>query len=118
MAILAGFLSGIISGMGIGGGMLLIPMLTIFMHVSQHQAQSINLYYFLPTAAAALIIHLKNKNIEYKKTLFIILSGIPCSMLGAYAALHMPSELLRRLFGIFLGIFGIIEVYGGLRKSE
>ena len=48
-----GFLSGIISGLGIGGGVILIPLLAIFTSLSQHQAQGINLAYFLPTAVAA-----------------------------------------------------------------
>lgn len=118
MALIAGFLAGIISGMGVGGGMILIPMLTIFTEVSQQQAQGINLWYFLPTAAAALVIHLKKRDVEYKKTMYIILSGIPCSILGAYAAIKLQSVLLRRLFGIFLGIFGIIEIYGGLQMKK
>ena len=55
----AGFLSGILSGMGVGGGMILIPVLTIFAGASQHTAQTVNLYYFIPSAAAALVVHIK-----------------------------------------------------------
>ena len=60
MYILIGLLSGIISGMGIGGGTLLIPALTVFMKHSQIDAQMINLIYFIPTALFAVIFHLKN----------------------------------------------------------
>lgn len=114
----AGFLSGIISGMGIGGGMILIPALVFFAALSQHEAQSVNLWYFIPTAIISLIVHVRNRNVEYKKSLFIVLSGIPFSLLGAYLAFKINSELLGTLFGIFLAIFGIKEIYGGFTNKE
>ncbi|AEF17473.1 protein of unknown function DUF81 [Thermoanaerobacterium xylanolyticum LX-11] len=58
-----GFLSGIIGGMGIGGGTILIPSLTIFANIEQHMAQSVNLLSFIPTATIALLYHLKQKNV-------------------------------------------------------
>ena len=57
---LAGLASGIISGMGMGGGAVLIPVLVLVANPGQHIAQSVNLLYFIPTAVAALIIHFKN----------------------------------------------------------
>lgn len=118
IAVLAGFFSGIISGMGIGGGMILIPSLVFFLFLKQQTAQAINLWYFLPTAVIALCVHLKNKNVEYKKSLFIILSGIPCSLLGAYLALGVNSLLLGKMFGIFLAIFGVREIYDGFTNKK
>ena len=52
-----GFFSGIISGMGIGGGTILIPALLFLTEVNQQQAQGVNLIYFIPTAVVALIAH-------------------------------------------------------------
>ena len=118
IAAVIGFAAGIISGMGIGGGMILIPAAVFFLSLEQKVAQSVNLYYFLPTAAAALIIHTMKKSVEYKKTLFLIITGIPCSMLGAWAALNISNTLLSKLFGIFLGIFGIKEIYGGFTNQK
>lgn len=110
IAVVAGFLSGIISGMGIGGGMILIPVLVFFLLLPQHKAQAINLWYFLPTAIIAIILHAKNKNIEFKKAIWIILSGIPCAFLGAYLALGIDQSILGKLFGVFLAIFGFKEI--------
>ena len=62
--IITGFLSGIIGGMGIGGGTILIPIMTIFLGFDQKTAQAVNLIYFIPTAITALTIHIKNKQIE------------------------------------------------------
>lgn len=118
IAVLAGFLSGIISGMGIGGGMILIPALVFFLFLNQQAAQATNLWYFLPTAVVALLVHTKNKNVEYKKSLWIILSGVPMALLGSYLALRLDSVLLGKMFGAFLGIFGLKEVYDGFTNKE
>ena len=61
--ITTGFLSGIIGGMGIGGGTILIPIMTIFLGFDQKTAQAVNLIYFIPTAITALTIHVKNRQI-------------------------------------------------------
>ena len=56
-----GILSGVIGGMGMGGGTLLIPLLTIFCGISQIVAQMYNLLAFLPMSIIAIFIHYKNK---------------------------------------------------------
>ncbi len=97
--------------MGIGGGALLIPALTIFADVSQHVAQSTNLIFFIPTAVAAIVIHIKNKNIEFKKALVLVLSGIPAAIGGGILANFTEGDILRKMFGAFLLIFGLIELF-------
>ena len=118
IAILSGFLAGIISGMGIGGGMLLIPALVFFLLMPQRAAQAINLWYFLPTAIIALFVHAKNKNIEIKKSLYIILSGIPSALFGGYFAFMIDGAILGKLFGAFLAFFGAKEVYDGFTNKK
>ena len=59
--ILAGMVGGICGGMGMGGGTLIIPILTIFLSFSQLQAQGINLVAFIPMSIVAIILHSKNK---------------------------------------------------------
>lgn len=115
---LIGFVSGILSGMGVGGGMILIPSLIFFTSVSQHTAQSINLYYFVPTAISAIIMHIKNKNIEKKAALPLILWGVPFSLLGAYTALRLSNSILNKFFAVFLFVFGIIEIIKGINSLK
>ena len=62
--LIAGIVGGILGGMGMGGGTLLIPLLTFFLDVSQKNAQAINLISFIPMAVIALILHAKNKLIN------------------------------------------------------
>ncbi len=116
--VLSGLLSGIISGMGIGGGTILIPALTMFIGVNQHIAQGVNLLYFLPTAAVALFIHKKNNALALKLAIPIVLFGIGGAALGAFIALKLEASLLRRLFGIFLFFMGSYEIYKGFRKKR
>ena len=112
---LIGVASGIISGMGIGGGTILIPALVIFIKPEQHIAQSVNLLFFIPTAIIALIIHIKNKRIDFKMALPIIIFGIAGAYLGSKLALSLNGQILRRLFGGFLFLMGIYEL---LRKEK
>lgn len=110
--IIAGLISGIIAGMGMGGGTLLIPILTLFLDVEQKIAQSINLVVFIPTAIVALIIHFKNKLVDLKVGLLIIATGVISSILAALLATNLSNKDLRIYFGVFLllvGIFQLIE---------
>ena len=76
LEILLGFIAGTVSGMGMGGGTILIPSLVIFAGIAQKTAQGINLLYFMPSAVAALILHIKNKHIKTKFLLILIGGGL------------------------------------------
>lgn len=104
---IAGLISGVIGGMGMGGGTLLIPILTIFLGVLQKSAQSINLLVFIPMSIVAIIIHMKNQLIDFKVGIPIILSGVVFSIGGSYLASIISNNLLQKIFAIFLLIVGI-----------
>lgn len=109
--IVIGFFSGMIGAMGIGGGTILIPALVMFTSLTQQQAQSVNLISFLPVAIVALLTHFKNKNIEIPLCLPLILLGVIGAILGSFLAVNLPSQLLRRFFGIFLFFMGLYEFF-------
>ncbi len=115
--ILTGIISGIISGMGIGGGTVLIPALTIFFNMEQKTAQSINLIYFIPTAIMALTSHIKNKRIEKQNLFKLIVFGIMGAAIGSVGASCVSSPLLRKCFGGFLCIMGGLEIFKGCTKG-
>lgn len=108
--IIASALSGMVAGMGMGGGTILIPVLTIFFHLEQHAAQAINLFAFLPTAVVSLMIHIKNKLVDFKKGICIILSGIVFSIGGSLLASKLNNRILQVLFGVFLLLIGLIQL--------
>ncbi len=108
--IIAGLISGIVGGMGMGGGTLLIPILTIFLDVKQRMAQGLNLLVFIPMSIVALIIHIKNKLVNLKIGIPIMLSGIIASVLGSVLALNLSNKVLQKVFGIFLLLVGIWQI--------
>lgn len=107
----AGLVCGVLSGFGIGGGSLLMVWLTAVLSFEQKTAQGINLLYFLPTAAAALIFHARNRVIEWKAVLPAALCGCVTAILGALLSARLEMSLLRRLFGGFLILVGLSEVF-------
>lgn len=111
IAALAGAITGVLSGFGVGGGSLLLIYMTSFAGVPQALAQGINLLYFLPTAATALPAHFKNGYVEKKALLPAICAGLACSALTAWAATALDVEMLRRCFGAFLIVIGLRELF-------
>lgn len=115
---LIGFFSGIISGMGIGGGTLLIPALVFLEGIGQQQAQSINLIYFVPTALIALFFHQKNHQIETAVLKPIILAGLLGAAAGALLAINLEAGLLKKIFGGFLFLMGLTEFFKKEKKKD
>jgi uncharacterized membrane protein YfcA len=117
--ILIGIIGGVLGGMGMGGGTLMIPMLTFFMGVPQHAAQSANLIAFIPMSAIALFIHVKNKLVEKSVIAPVLLSAVLTSVLGAFVSLNTRAEALKKYFGIFLIILGAAHLVGfAVKKSR
>lgn len=106
-----GFCAGIISGMGIGGGTILIPALLFLTEVNQQQAQGVNLIYFIPTAVVALMTHHKNGTLDMKTAKPLALLGLLGAAAGAALAVSLESEILKRLFGGFLLLMGLSEIF-------
>ncbi len=115
--ILFGFLAGIFGGLGMGGGTLLIPLLTIFLSLDQKLCQGINLVSFLVMALFSLIIHFRNGYISMKGTSYIILSGIIFSIIGALLAGYLPSKILRIAFGVFLCLLSIYQIIKAFKND-
>ena len=81
------------------------------MNLNQHVAQATNLVFFIPTSIAAIIINLKQKNIDLKVAKVISLFGIVGAVIGAIIADKMKTESLRKFFAIFILIIAIREIY-------
>ena len=119
--IVAGVLGGVIGGMGMGGGTLTIPILTIFLGYEQLQAQGVNLVAFLPMSIVAIIIHIKNKLVDFKSTWLLAVVGCIFSLGGALVAVRLKNEVLTKLFAIFLiglAIWQLVELIKSKKKNE
>lgn len=114
-ALTAGLFSGIIGGMGLGGGAVLIIYLTVFKDVPQLKAQGINLLFFVPIALTAIIIYAFKKQIEWRVTLPVAAGGIVGAAAGFFLTDIIGGETVAKFFGVFLIILGIKEFF---TKSE
>lgn len=94
-----------------GGGTILILLLSIFMDLDQHVAQAINLVFFIPTAISAIIIGIKNKNIQWKLAIPIVIAGMVGAAISAKISTNMNVKLLKKLFGTFLLFIASYEIY-------
>ena len=103
--------AGIISAWGVGGGTLLLLVMTLFLGVDQQTAQGINLLYFLPAGLMALPTHVKNGYVEREALLPAVGTGLLCAALAAWVATGLEVGLLRKLFGGFLAAVGLMELF-------
>ena len=118
IAIAAGLVCGVLSGFGIGGGTLLMVWMTALMSMEQRMAQGVNLLYFLPAAAAALILHAKNRVHVWRAIIPAAIAGCATAALGALLAANVDTHLLRKLFGGFLVLVGLSEIFQKGKKPK
>lgn len=111
LPVLFGLISGIVTGLGMGGGTVLILLLSLFLNMEQHIAQATNLIFFIPTSIAAIIMNIRQKNIELNLAFIICIFGIIGAIIGAIIAENISSKNLRKYFAIFILIIAIHEVY-------
>lgn len=111
LPILAGFLAGIAGAMGLGGGSVLIIYLTVFAGVKQLAAQGINLIFFLPTAAVALLVYSKKGIIKWRKILPVMALGALGTLVTGFWVGNLNAELIKKLFGGVIVVYGLYELF-------
>lgn len=114
--ILFGFISGIVASLGMGGGTILILLLGIFTGLKQHLIQGTNLIFFIPTSIVSIYMNIKNKTINYKIALSLILAGIIGAILGSKLSIKIENNLLKKYFGFFLLFIAILEIFSFFRQ--
>lgn len=110
-AVAVGLACGVLSGMGVGGGTLLMVFLTAVAGIDPTVAAGYNLLYFLCCAPSALISHWRNKHLRFSVIAFSLLGGIPGVFLAQCVARAVSVNWLHRGFGILLILVGLREVF-------
>lgn len=108
--LLIAILSGVFAGMGMGGGTFLIPLITLLMNVKMEVVQCINLLVFVPMAIVDIIIYSKKKLIDFKNWWIISVPAVIVSTIGALVAFKLSSNILKIIFGSFIGLIGIVQI--------
>lgn len=111
VAIAAGTILGFLSGLGIGGGTLLILWLTQVIGMEPTIARTINLMFFVTAAGSVSIIRLKNKEIPWRSILPAIITGCVAALTFTYIGKHLDTNALKKLFGGLLLVTGVRELF-------
>lgn len=116
--ILVGGISGIVSALGMGGGTVLIVILSIFLGMEQHKAQATNVVFFIPTSIMAIIMNIKNKTIKWDYAKIICPFGIIGAIIGALISINLDTHTLKKIYGIFLAIIAVYEIFNLYRMHK
>lgn len=110
VSILIGTVLGILSGLGTGGGSLLILWLTLVLGMAQPEARILNLLFFIPSALVSCLFRWKQGRLDIKKVLPAIIAGSIASGVFTFLSRDMDTGMLQKLFGGLLLLTGIREL--------
>ena len=118
MSILVGTVLGFLSGLGIGGGSLLVLWLTVVLHMQPQTARIINLLFFIPSAVISCLIRMRRKELRWKETIPAMFSG--CISAGVFSVIFggLDAALLKKLFAFLLIGAGLREVLYRARNAR
>ena len=115
---LCGLGASVISAWGVGGGTLLLLVMTLFLDVDQRTAQGINLLFFLPTALSALVCHARGGYLDKPTLKSAIPFAVAAALAGSWIATNLDVEVLRKPFGVYLLLSGISLIWPGNSKKR
>ncbi len=108
-AIGAGFLAGVLSGLvGIGGGQVFVPVMTLGFGATQVVAQGTSLAAIVPTAMVGGITHIRQRAVDLDAAVWTGAGGLLGGVVGALVAVHVAGPLLARVFGLLLIVSAVI----------
>lgn len=117
-SIVVGTVLGFLTGLGTGGGSLLVLWLTLVLHMDPIQARLINLMFFLPAAIIATFFHWRQGNVPFRKLILPALAGCAAAAVFAFIGQKMNTESLKKLFGVLLLFIGVKELFYRPRKPK
>lgn len=110
VAVLIGTVLGVLSGLGTGGGSLLILWLALVQNMPQYDARAINLLFFIPSALIACLFRWKQGRLDIKKVLPAIVAGSISAAVFAWFGSQWDTVILKKVFGVLLLFTGAREL--------
>ena len=111
ITVIAAFLAAILSGLGVGSAGLFVLYLTLIAGYSQPEAQALNLLFFLLSAGAALLLHIRARRIPWRVVGFLIVCAVPGALAGSYLVRVLDASVIRKLFGGMLIVTGLPALF-------
>ncbi len=102
--VIIGIMAGILSGLvGVGGGVVMVPMLVLFLGFSQHQAQGTSLAVLVvPVTAIAVYNYYKEGYIDWRYAAIIAVFFVIGGYFGSKLAINIDQKMLKKIFGVVL----------------
>jgi uncharacterized protein len=117
--VFVGLIMGVLSGLlGVGGGIVLIPILVLGFGISQHLAQGISLAVIIPTAITGLINFHRKGLIDYRMAGFLALGSIIGTSLSANYVHLIPGVTLTKVFGAIIAVIGMRMILTPAKLAE
>ena len=119
VSFIVGAAAGILSGLGIGGGTLIVLYLTLIAKIPQVQAQGINLIYFLCACVPAAVMHIKEKRADVKMTSALSIVGMVSAAVAAWIVTHngISIHMIKRIFGVLVICAAVFQIIKSTKKS-
>jgi len=112
-----GLVTGILSGLfGVGGGIILIPMLVLILNIPQHNAQGISMLMMIPTAIVGIYHFNKDKLVNYNMAGYMAAGAVVGALISANFVQYIPAEILKKFFGLFIICVGARMIWTKPKK--
>ena len=116
--LIAAFLSALLSGLGVGSAGIFVLYLTLIAGFPQPEAQALNLLFFLLSAGAALLLHIRERRIPLRVVLFLAACAVPGALIGSYLVRVLDPTLIRKFFGGMLVVTGLPVLLGNTKTPR
>lgn len=117
-ALIVGTILGFLSGLGIGGGSLLILWLTLVLGMDHSAARGMNLVFFLPSALITSAFRWKQGAVKWPVVIPAAIAGSAAAVLFTWLAQGLDITLLKKLFGSLLLVTGLRELFYKPKKNR
>lgn len=117
VAFLASLAAGFLSALGLGGGGVLVLYLTLVLGMEQAKAGGVNLLFFLPAAALAVFLHLRQGRVDWRTALRCLPFGAAAALLGAWLMSFLDAAWLSKGFAVLILVMGVRELFGKRKEG-
>jgi len=109
VALLIGLLAGAFGGLvGLGGGVVMIPLLTSLLGLGQHKAHGTSLAALVFTGLAGSAAYWRDGSVDFSAAFLLAVPAVLTAVAGAEFANKLPESRLRRYFGVFLAFVSVM----------
>jgi uncharacterized protein len=117
--VVLGLIAGTVAvALGVGGGVIYVPVLVVFFSLDQHVAQGTSLAVILGTTIVGAITHARLGNVHWRISAPVAIGGVFGAIVGAWIALGLEGDVLRRMFGVFLLVVAARMAWRAYRLSD